>query len=57
MPFGVSCRIMHHLPRMVLGVGLLYSAISIETPKNTFGCSIAAVLGVAAAQNNCCVGL
>lgn len=28
---------MHHLPGMVLGVGLLHSVISIETPKNIGG--------------------
>lgn len=48
MPFGVSCRVMHHLPGMVLGVDLLHSAISVETLKNTF--CIAAVLRAAAAQ-------
>lgn len=50
MPFGASCRVMHHLPGMGLGAGLLHSAISIETPKNTFCCSIVAVLRAAAAQ-------
>lgn len=50
MSFGASCRVMHHLPGMVLSVGLLHSAISIETPKNTFCCSIAAVLRAVVAQ-------
>lgn len=50
MPFGASCRVMHHLPGIVLSVGLLHSAISIETRKNTFSCSTAAVLGAAAVQ-------
>lgn len=55
MPFGASCRVIHHLPGWPLHVGLLHSAISIETSKNSFSRSIAAVLRAAAAQREAIV--
>lgn len=50
MPFGASCRAMHHLLEMALSVGLLRSAVPLETLKNTFCWSVAAVLRAAAVR-------
>lgn len=50
VPFGSSCRAMHHLLEMALSVGLLRSAVPLETLKNTFCWSVAAVLRAAAVQ-------
>lgn len=50
MPFGASCRAVRHLVEMALSVGLLRSAVPLETLKNIFCWSVAAVLRAAAVQ-------